>query len=150
VKTSDFEEQGKPEKLIFTSDDTGNFDLFEVDLSVGIGVMAFLANGQMKEVKKLPISTEFNDHAPFVYVRPLVLASDRSGGFGGYDLYYSSMEGGSWSEPLNFGKEINTSADEFRPVISDMDEFDNRLMVFSSNRIGGMGGFDLYFVGIPK
>ena len=150
VKTSDFEKQGRPEKLIFTSDEMGNFDLFEVDLPVGIEVINFLANGQMKEVKKLPISTEFNDHAPYVYGRLLVFASDRPGGFGGYDLYFSRMEGGSWSEPVNFGKEINSSADEFRPVISDMDEFDNRLMVFSSNRIGGLGGFDLYFVGIPK
>ena len=60
------------------------------------------------------------------------------------------MVDGTWSEPMNFGKEINTSSDEFRPVIAEINEFDNRLMVFSSNRPGGMGGFDLYYLGIPK
>ena len=28
-------------------------------------------------------------------------------------------------------------------------EFNNDFMIFSSNRPGGLGGFDLYYVGIP-
>jgi len=29
-------------------------------------------------------------------------------------------------------------------------EFDNNFMLFSSNRPGGKGGFDLYYVGVKK
>ncbi|MEB2785365.1 hypothetical protein [Algoriphagus persicinus] len=87
---------------------------------------------------------------PFVYADLLVFSSDRPGGFGGYDLYYSHKTGDGWSEPVNFGPKINSEFDEFRPIVSDSWEFSNQVMIFSSNRPGGLGGFDLYFVGIPK
>jgi hypothetical protein len=80
----------------------------------------------------------------------LVFSSDRPGGFGGYDLYYSQKTSNGWTEPVNFGPKINSEFDEYRPVVSDHPDFANRLMIFSSNRPGGLGGFDLYFVGIPK
>ncbi|MFV8227119.1 hypothetical protein ACNKXV_14305, partial [Christiangramia aquimixticola] len=80
----------------------------------------------------------------------LVFASDRPGGYGGYDLYYSKKTVSGWSEPVNLGPQINSVHDEYRPVVSSYPEFANQLMIFSSNRPGEMGGFDLYFVGIPK
>lgn len=41
--------------------------------------------------------------------------------------------------------------DEYRPIVrSDKWKFDNNMMIFSSNRPGGKGGFDLYFVGIER
>lgn len=87
---------------------------------------------------------------PFVYGDLLVFSSDRPGGFGGYDLYYSQKTANGWTVPINFGPKINSEFDEYRPVVSEQPEFSNRLMIFSSNRPGGLGGFDLYFVGIPK
>ena len=48
------------------------------------------------------------------------------------------------------GLEINTEFDEFRPIIDSAPYFENSVLLFSSNRPGGLGGFDLYFVGIPK
>jgi len=33
----------------------------------------------------------------------MVFASDRAGGFGGFDLYYSRLQNGKWSAPVNFG-----------------------------------------------
>lgn len=80
----------------------------------------------------------------------LVFSSDRPGGLGGYDLYYSFKTGEGWTEPENFGPSVNSEYDEFWPVVSDSWEFSNQLMIFSSNRPGGLGGFDLYFTGIPK
>jgi hypothetical protein len=81
----------------------------------------------------------------------MVFTSNREGGYGGYDLYYCCLdEEGQWSEPVNFGPEINSEADEFRPVVSPFGDFENDMMIFSSNREGGYGGFDLYYVGISK
>ena len=80
----------------------------------------------------------------------MVFTSKREGGYGGYDLYYSQLEESGWSSPVNFGPKINTEYDEFRPITFYAPKFDNDLMVFSSNRPGGLGGFDLYYVGIPK
>ena len=78
----------------------------------------------------------------------MVFTSNRSGGLGGYDLYYSILKGGKWSSPVNFGPRINTASDEFRPVLGYDPDFTNKFLMFSSNRPGGKGGFDLYFTGV--
>ena len=40
--------------------------------------------------------------------------------------------------------------DERRPVYVRAPEFQNDLLLFSSDRPGGLGGFDLYAVGVPR
>ncbi len=139
-----------PEMLVFSSDKDGKFDIYESDIPAGQSPMDFLASSNLKTVRKLELNTSSNDHMPFVYGNLLVFSSDRPGGFGGYDLYYSLKTADGWDEPVNFGPKINSEFDEFRPVVSDAVDFSNRLMIFSSNRPGGLGGFDLYFVGIGK
>ena len=54
--------------------------------------------------------------------------------------------------PINLGPRINSSSDEYRPVIGFSESYTNYYLIFSSNRSGGKGGFDLYFTGIkfPK
>ena len=78
----------------------------------------------------------------------MVFASNRAGGFGGYDLWYSKKINGQWEEPQNFGSNINSEFDEYRPIVRKYENINNDLMIFSSNRKGGLGGFDLYYVGI--
>ncbi|WP_192348927.1 PD40 domain-containing protein [Algoriphagus sp. Y33] len=140
----------KPEMLLFTSDKDGQFDIYESPISEGQSPLQFLSDSNPKTVRKLSLNTSSNDHMPFVYGDLLVFSSDRPGGFGGFDLYYAQKTGDGWSEPVNFGPRINSEYDEYRPVVSDHPGFANRLMIFSSNRPGGLGGFDLYFMGIPK
>ncbi|MCH6234513.1 TolB family protein [Cognataquiflexum rubidum] len=152
-KTIDHAEEmnGKPEKLIFTSDADGKFDIYEVDIPEGVVVSDFMQDKQNFQPRKLTINSSSNDHAPAVFGDILVFASDRPGGFGGYDLYYSQFKNGTWTSPVNFGERINSASDEFRPVVYfDHGSFENLLMIFSSDRPGGKGGFDLYYVGIPK
>lgn len=43
-----------------------------------------------------------------------------------------------------FGDKINSEYDEYRPIIVPFGEFDDTMLIFSSNRPGGKGGFDLY------
>ena len=89
-----------------------------------------------------------DDKCPFIFRKLIIFASNRPGGLGGYDLYYSKFSNGNWGTPVNFGPEINTASDEYRPVMGGDEEFTNTFMMFSSNRPGGKGGFDLYFTGI--
>lgn len=58
------------------------------------------------------------------------------------DMYISMLESdGSWSKPMNLGKDINTSAGEHSPFLAS----DGKTLYFSSNRDGGEGGYDIYF-----
>lgn len=69
----------------------------------------------------------------------LYFASDRGGGFGGKDIYYSVKTNGIWSKPKNCGKTINTSGDERYPFIHA-----DGTLYFSSNGYAGFGGMDIY------
>lgn len=92
------------------------------------------------------LSSDKDDKCPFIYNEIIVFASDRDGGYGGFDLYYSKNIDGVWSQPQNLGDKINTEYDEYRPIIVPFYEFDETMLIFSSNRQGGKGGFDLYSV----
>jgi len=70
----------------------------------------------------------------------MYFASDVSGGFGGYDLYVSYNESGTWSKPINLGPEINTEGDEVYPHV-DLEGY----LYFSSDGQAGLGGFDIYY-----
>ena len=76
--------------------------------------------------------------------RLLVFASDKEGGFGGTDLYYSIYENDKWSEPVNLGKGFNTEGDEMFPFLHE-----DGTLYFASNGRDGLGGLDIYEA-IPK
>lgn len=79
---------------------------------------------------------------PFVAQRDDILyfASNRTGGAGGLDIWYSERGAdGAWGTPVNFA-EVNTSANELCP----MAHRNGRTFLFVSNRSGGCGGDDLY------
>jgi len=138
--------------IYFCSNRKGEFDIFfaKLDLSSKNWPIIFSDTTQ-KPIQKIDIlSSDSADKCPFIIGNTLVFASNRAGGFGGFDLYYSKFENGLWSTPVNFGPKINTTADEYRPVIRREEGFDNDFMIFSSNRQGGKGGFDLYYVGVDK
>jgi outer membrane protein OmpA-like peptidoglycan-associated protein len=73
--------------------------------------------------------------------RTLFFVSNRSGGYGGQDLWQSKLgEDGQWQVPINLGPQINTASDEASPFI----HADQVHLYFSSNGHGGMGNHDLY------
>ena len=138
-------------QMYFDADDDGSADIFKIEIPDEMSFMQFLSDPIVREKNKIEeLSTASDDRCPFINGNFMVLTSDRPGGFGGYDLYYSYYNGSEWAEPINFGEDINTAYDEFRPVAVQVYEFKNDLMFFSSNRPGGMGGYDLYYVGIDK
>jgi Tol biopolymer transport system component len=71
----------------------------------------------------------------------LYFASDRSGGFGGTDIYVSKkLPTGTWGPPLNLGPTVNTQYDEDFPNISS----DGKTLYFSSKGHTSMGGYDIF------
>jgi len=68
-------------------------------------------------------------------------ACDRPGGLGSCDIYFSAFNEGRWSEPSNLRSPVNTSFWESQPSISA----DGKMLFFSSSRLGGYGGKDLWF-----
>ncbi|MBG0859029.1 MAG: PD40 domain-containing protein [Bacteroidales bacterium] len=90
-----------------------------------------------------PINTTYWESTPSVNADGTMLffASNRPGGNGGKDIWYSAItKKGSWSQPVNLGNTINTSGEEMSPFI----HFDGKSLYFASDGLIGMGGFDIY------
>jgi hypothetical protein len=141
-------------KIYFCSDrENGKFDVFYVNINnTSKEIIKELSDSSSHEVyKDVNISSDYDDKCPYIFDNMLVFSSNRPGGFGGFDLYYSIFKNGKWSSPENIGAHINTEFDEYRPIIFEEGVDEARyMMVFSSDRPGGKGGFDLYFVGVGK
>ncbi len=69
----------------------------------------------------------------------LYFVSDRSGGFGGKDIWMARKNGGSYEKPINLGDKINTPGNEVFPTVRQNGEF-----YFSSDYHMGMGGLDIF------
>ena len=134
--------------LYFCSDRAGQFDLYETDWNNSQKLEITLADSLTKAVNRIEtLSSGSQDKCPYFDQEYLVFASDRPGGFGGFDLYWARLSENGWSQPVNFGSKINSPFDEYRPILRLQGEFTSHLLIFSSNRPGGLGGFDLYFSG---
>ncbi len=67
-------------------------------------------------------------------------ACDRKDAFGSCDLYYSMIIDGKWIPPVNMGHKVNSAAWDSQPTLSP----DGKLLIFSSRRLGTLGGADLW------
>lgn len=137
------------EQIIYCTDAGGDFDIVEMEFNPGGPLTEALLAEQAGTPRPIAeLNSASDDKCPFVVGEFMIFASDRDGGYGGFDLYYSWWDGEKWGEPENLGEEINSSSDEYRPILLSYWDFDNSLLIFSSNREGGLGGFDLYYIGV--
>ncbi len=78
----------------------------------------------------------------------LYFGSTRPGGFGGEDLYVSRRRNRrddfGWRPPENLGSGVNTDASEGGPFLFEDDETGTTTLYFNSDRLGGIGAFDIY------
>ncbi|MEL6987503.1 MAG: OmpA family protein, partial [Bacteroidota bacterium] len=85
--------------------------------------------------------SENGDHSlSFFGDTVFLFASQRPGGYGGYDLYITSFTNDAWSAPKNLGPKINSEYDEINPFLSK----NGRTLFYSSNNLKSMGGHDIF------
>jgi OmpA-OmpF porin, OOP family len=86
----------------------------------------------------------FSAQQPFVMPggNYLLYASDKAGGYGGFDLWYAELDANG--QPLrtaNLGDVINTANDEQAPYY----HAPASILIFSGNGRVGMGGYDFFY-----
>lgn len=114
--------------------------------SSDIFVSTLSDKGEWGTPKRLPapINSSFYDGAATLTAdgKTMYFVSERLGGQGSTDIYVSELQGKEWSKPVNLGKNINTAGRETTPYITP----DGQYLFFSSDGLGGMGGYDVYVV----
>ena len=99
--------------------------------------------GEWEVNKSLPMNSDhYSTGHPYISPdgKRLYYTSDRPGGYGGTDIYYSEIhERGRIGTPINVGPEVNTEGDEMFPYINS----EGRLF-FSSDGHVGFGLLDIY------
>ncbi len=110
--------------------------------------VSYYENGQWSTPELAPFSGPYRDLEPSLSPdnMRLYFASNRPGSDGDslkvdFDIWYCQRQqaGGAWSEPINLGAPVNTSADEFYPSLSK-----DGSLYFTSNRSGGQGKDDIF------
>jgi len=93
------------------------------------------------------VNTKANEDAPFIHPdqKTLFFTSDGHNSMGGRDIFVTRMVGNKWTNPENMGYPINTTSnDNYFTLIAD-----GTRGYFSSDRKGGMGGEDIYYIDMP-
>ncbi len=93
------------------------------------------------------VNTKANEDAPFIHPdqKTLFFTSDGHNTMGGRDIFVSRLVGNKWTNPENMGYPINTTVnDNYFTLIAD-----GTRGYFSSDRKGGMGGQDIYYIDMP-
>lgn len=100
--------------------------------------------GNVSDLKAFPFNNkEYTLQHPSLSSdgKKIYFSSNKPGGFGGMDLYYSTKEGETWKEPKNLGPKINTTGDDVFPFI-----INDSTLYYASNGKLGLGGLDLFYV----
>lgn len=104
---------------------------------------ATLENGEWSNVTTLPFNGEnHNTGGPAVSLdgKRLYFNSDMEGTVGASDIWYVNInEDGTYGDPVNLGKDINTEGSEMFPYISS-----ENILYFASNGHPGLGMLDVF------
>lgn len=123
--------------LYFVSDRPGGYggtDIWKAELTSDL---------VFKDIVNLgpDVNTNGDEMFPFVAAdQTLYFSSDGHAGLGGLDVFRAKPDAnGMYSSIFNLGAPFNSSRDDFGVYTADKQDF-----YFSSNRIGGKGGDDIY------
>ncbi len=109
----------------------GNADIF----------MCEKVGGRWQEIKNLGPKVNSNYFESYPSITPdgkkLFFVSNRPGGIGGNDIYFTTATENGWSEPVNLGPNVNSPYDEIFPYML----WDGVTLFFASNR---NGEYELY------
>ena len=106
--------------IYFCSDHGGNYDIYKIPINSDLNLIDFLTTSDTSiNYHNITVNSDTDDKCPYVIDNFMVFVSNRSGGSGGYDLWYSRLYDEVWSEPQNFGSTINTEFDEYPIFIAE-------------------------------
>lgn len=94
------------------------------------------------------INSPDNEDAPFIHPdqHTLFFTSDGHRTMGGRDIFKSTLVNGKWTKPENMGYPVNTTAnDNYFTLLAD-----GKRAYFSSDRKGGKGAQDIYYIDMPE
>lgn len=94
------------------------------------------------------INTPYDEQSPFIHPddNTLYFSSNGWPGLGNKDLFVSRLDAnGKWQKPENLGYPINSSGDENGLTLTAQGDY----AFFSSNKLQGSGGFDIYTFEMP-
>lgn len=130
-------------------DNTGKVLYFASDMPGGYGgsdiYFSVYSNGRWSQPFNLgpKINTQGNEFFPYISNDGvLYFSSNGHGGLGGLDIYFSVPEGGVFNSVENMGFPVNSPKDDFAFVLDQS----GTEGYFSSNRTGGKGNDDIYFL----
>jgi outer membrane protein OmpA-like peptidoglycan-associated protein len=108
------------------------------------------ANGSWSTPANLgpDINSKANEDAPFIHPdqKTLFFTSDGHNTMGGRDIFVSRLHNAKWTQPENMGYPVNTPAnDNYFTLIAD-----GTRAYFSSDRKGGLGSQDIYYLDMPE
>ncbi|SMG47984.1 Outer membrane protein OmpA [Marivirga sericea] len=94
------------------------------------------------------VNTQASEDAPMIHPdgHTLYFSSTGHQGMGGYDIYYSKIEGQEFQLPVNLGYPINTVYDDNYFVITA----DLKHAYYASRKPGGLGMVDIYHVDMEE
>ncbi|MGL1900655.1 MAG: hypothetical protein OCC49_00875 [Fibrobacterales bacterium] len=138
--------------LYFSSNRAGQFDIYSTRFDIELAEYSsqFITTQLRDSITTVAsLSSDGDDTCPFIFGDYIYFVSNREGGYGGYDIWRARFdkEKRTFGEPINLGPSVNSSANDFRPIVIEYSV--QNLLVFSSDREGGKGGFDLYYMGEP-
>jgi hypothetical protein len=137
--------EGDEEIIGLSSDGSTALFMFDNNLGSGDLFISKRTGDKFEKPQRLPdvINSKFNEIAASLSAdgSQIYFASDRTGGFGGIDIYVSKiLPNGNWGEAKNLGPFVNTKFDEDFPSISN----DGTTLLFSSKGHTTMGGYDIF------
>jgi outer membrane protein OmpA-like peptidoglycan-associated protein len=130
--------------IYFASDKAGGqggLDIYKTTLQ---------ANGSWSSAVNLGplVNTKANEDAPFIHPdqKTLFFTSDGHNSMGGRDIFVTKLVQDKWTPPENMGYPVNTTSnDNYFTLIAD-----GTRAYFSSDRKGGLGGQDIYYLNMPE
>lgn len=125
----------------FNSTNVNNKESIDT-LSLKVFMMIYSGDKWGKPIGINLNSDKYSIRHPFISPdgKTLFFASDKPGGFGGLDIYYSEKKDSLFGEPINLGPIVNTTENEAFPTFTDSS------LYFSSNGFIGYGNYDIFQV----